>query len=79
MPLGKNHSAAWCCSATADGGDIPDPIARALEGLLDEVQTLRARVNALEGGADASLPAVDPRVRVENNSEDADKSPKGEC
>lgn len=30
-------------------GDIPDPIARALDGLLDEVQGLRARVNVLEG------------------------------
>jgi serine O-acetyltransferase len=29
-------------------GDIPDPIARALNGLLDEVSTLRARVNELE-------------------------------
>jgi serine O-acetyltransferase len=29
-------------------GDIPDPVARALEGLLDEVQTLRSRVNELE-------------------------------
>jgi serine O-acetyltransferase len=28
--------------------DIPDPIARALTGLLDEVATLRARVNELE-------------------------------
>lgn len=30
-------------------GDIPDPVARALEGLLGEVQSLRARINALEG------------------------------
>lgn len=29
-------------------GDVPDPLARAIEGLLDEVQTLRARVNRLE-------------------------------
>ncbi|MFQ6016621.1 MAG: serine O-acetyltransferase EpsC [Kiloniellaceae bacterium] len=29
-------------------GDIPDPVARAIDGLLDEVQTLRARVNRLE-------------------------------
>jgi serine O-acetyltransferase len=31
-------------------GDIPDPIARALDGLLGEVQSLRARVNELETG-----------------------------
>ena len=30
------------------GEDIPDPIARALNGLLDEVASLRARVNELE-------------------------------
>jgi serine O-acetyltransferase len=30
------------------GEDIPDPIARALSGLLDEVASLRARVNELE-------------------------------
>ncbi len=29
-------------------GDIPDPVARAIDGLLDEVQTLRARLNSLE-------------------------------
>ena len=29
-------------------GDIPDPVARALDGLLHEVQSLRARVNELE-------------------------------
>ena len=32
-------------------GNIPDPIARTLEGLLDEVQSLRARVNELESGS----------------------------
>ena len=30
------------------GDDIPDPVARALSGLLDEVASLRARVNELE-------------------------------
>ena len=34
--------------------DIPDPIARALTGLLDEVASLRARVNELE--AEKSMP-----------------------
>jgi serine O-acetyltransferase len=32
--------------------DIPDPIARALSGLLDEVASLRARVNELESEKD---------------------------
>jgi serine O-acetyltransferase len=34
-------------------GDVPDPVVRAIEGLLDEVQFLRARVNELEGQAGA--------------------------
>ncbi|MCZ4279455.1 serine O-acetyltransferase [Kiloniella laminariae] len=33
-------------------GDIPDPVARTLEGLLNEVQSLRQRLNALEGQED---------------------------
>ena len=32
--------------------DLPDPVARALKGLLDEVATLRARVNELETAYD---------------------------
>ncbi len=40
-------------------GDIPDPIARALNALLDEVQSLRARVVELERGAGAH-PEADP-------------------
>jgi serine O-acetyltransferase len=37
-------------------GDIPDPIARALSGLLDEVTSLRARLAELEkGGVQPSL------------------------
>jgi serine O-acetyltransferase len=35
-------------------GDIPDPIARALNTLLDEVSTLRARVGELERGSEAA-------------------------
>jgi serine O-acetyltransferase len=35
------------------GDDIPDPVARALNGLLDEVQALRARVAELEAQLEA--------------------------
>src|SRR3954466_135244 len=35
-------------------GEIPDPIARALNALLDEVTSLRARVGELERGREAS-------------------------
>src|SRR5207253_2369100 len=40
-------------------GDIPDPIARALNGLLDEVSTLRARLGELER---AGKPGVEETV-----------------
>ena len=32
-------------------GDLPDPVARAIDGLLEEVHALRARVDELEGRA----------------------------
>jgi serine O-acetyltransferase len=41
-------------------GDIPDPIARALNGLLDEVTGLRARVAELEQETAGQRPALDP-------------------
>ena len=40
-------------------GDIPDPIARALNGLLDEVTGLRARVSELEQDMTRQGPALD--------------------
>jgi serine O-acetyltransferase len=43
------------------GEDLPDPVARALSGLLDEVASLRARVNELEsdkGAPEAPAPAI---------------------
>src|SRR5438132_901729 len=40
-------------------GDIPDPIARALNGLLDEVTNLRARVTELEQERARQGPALD--------------------
>src|ERR1700719_4569451 len=41
-------------------GDIPDPIARALSGLLDEVTSLRARVTALAQESAGPGPGLDP-------------------
>lgn len=41
-------------------GDIPDPIARALSGLLDEVTSLTARVTELEQERAAQRPGLDP-------------------
>jgi serine O-acetyltransferase len=57
-------------------GDIPDPIARALSGLLDEVTGLRARVAALEsepaGGADGSAEAR-PLAAPSNGADDTER------
>src|SRR5580693_4210287 len=41
-------------------GDIPDPIARALNGLLDEVTSLRARITELEQERARHGPSLDP-------------------
>ncbi len=45
-------------------GDIPDPVARALDGLLSEVHALRARVRELEArGAGAATAAPESEAR----------------
>jgi len=41
-------------------GDIPDPVARALNGLLDEVTKLRARMAEFEQESERHRPARDP-------------------
>ena len=51
------------------GEDIPDPIARALSGLLDEVSSLRARVNELESEKTAGQSAGPRLVADEAESE----------
>jgi serine O-acetyltransferase len=57
-------------------GDIPDPVARALEGLLGEVQSLRARVNTLEAGGEGAVSEDEPH-EDEDGEEQAAKSPRG--
>jgi len=60
-------------------GDIPDPVARAIEGLLDEVQTLRARVNALETG-DGSGEDYEPLgTATDDKAASAPEVPSGKC
>jgi serine O-acetyltransferase len=49
--------------------DIPDPVARALSGLLDEVASLRARVNELESEKAAPNAPAPPIVADEAESE----------
>jgi serine O-acetyltransferase len=51
------------------GEDIPDPIARALSGLLDEVASLRARVNELEGEKTTAQPPGPRLIADEAESE----------
>lgn len=64
-------------------GDLPDPVARALDGLLNEVQILRARIHALEAHN-----GVDDENGIENVAQDSrgedDKAtvadaPTGKC
>lgn len=63
-------------------GELSDPVARAIDGLLDEVQTLRARVNSLEGqdrsGADDA--EDDPaRLGAKSGPQASSGSPQGKC
>src|SRR5690606_35519334 len=62
-------------------GNIPDPIARALDGLLDEVQSLRARVNELEAGRGGDGRAGDAALPLEGDAREAATAgrPEGKC
>ena len=64
-------------------GDLPDPVARAIDGLLDEVQTLRARVNSLEEqGRTGALDVEDGAVKIgakRGAERGAADSPQGKC
>ena len=61
-------------------GDIPDPVSRALEGLLDEVQTLRARVLTLEQDGHGSEDLKALGLDEESDGKIAAKSPtQGKC
>ncbi len=52
-------------------GDVPDPVARALDGLMDQVTLLMARVEELEG-RDAKIPGSGSAI-------DFDEEDKGEA
>jgi len=54
-------------------GDIPDPIARALNGLLDEVTSLRARLAELEKRETARAGAAGEAVEVQRGNGVDDK------
>jgi serine O-acetyltransferase len=60
-------------------GDLPDPVARAVDGLLQEVYGLRARVNELEGRLEeqGTLPAL--TEDEERQGDDSDRRPQSKC
>ena len=41
-------------------GDLPDPVARTVEGMMGEIQALRARIDDLERGREAASPQSPP-------------------
>ncbi len=57
-------------------GDFPDPIARALNGLLDEVTSLRARLAELEKSERAGTAAGDQAAELQrgNGADDAQRA-----
>ena len=46
-------------------GDIPDPVARALEGLMDQVTILKARVDELESQPPAQNESLESSTFVD--------------
>ncbi len=60
-------------------GNIPDPVARALDGLLDEVQSLRARVNALEGGGADTGNGREPAGAGDERDDETSETAEGKC
>lgn len=55
-------------------GDLPDPVARTLQGLLDEVHALRGRVNELERQRDEASAEI-AELKQANNGETAKPNP----
>ncbi|MFD2206167.1 serine O-acetyltransferase [Kiloniella antarctica] len=61
-------------------GDVPDPVGRTLEGLLNEVQTLRRRINALEGQDDFQSNLLTKKAEADKTDNAGDDiSPPGKC
>ena len=62
-------------------GDVNDPVSRAIDGLLDEVQRLRARVNQLEQASNANgeLQGLALEGSGEEDSTAQQENPTGKC
>ncbi len=56
-------------------GDVPDPVSRAIDGLLNEVQSLRARVNELEQGGEIEQIGIDGSADEQGSEE----TTRGKC
>ncbi|KLN59580.1 serine acetyltransferase [Kiloniella spongiae] len=56
-------------------GDLPDPVAKTLEGLLNEVQSLRSRLNALEGQDDYQKNLLTKSIENDKNDDVGEKTP----
>ncbi|HZK90263.1 MAG TPA: serine O-acetyltransferase [Stellaceae bacterium] len=72
-PTGEKHPAFEPYGVS--GEDIPDPIARALSGLLDEVASLRARVNELE--SEKAAPADEMASRIVADEAESERMRSG--
>ena len=62
-------------------GDVNDPVSRAIDGLLDEVQRLRARVNQLEQSepSNGELPSLNLEGANEDETDGQRDTPTGKC
>jgi len=60
-------------------GDLPDPVARAIEGLLDEVSNLRARVAELEARGEAGGDVDGLGVEQTAAEDGGAEAPQGKC
>ena len=60
-------------------GDLPDPVARALDGLLAEVQQLRVRVEQLEKPQEAEEPVADLGPKERRQHYTAGNGPGSRC
>ena len=60
-------------------GDLPDPAARAIEGLLDEVSKLKARVDELEAEAKGRVEVDGVGVEQSAAEDNGASAPQGKC
>jgi len=63
MPRDRSGAPDEFVAYGTPNGDLPDPVAKALEGMMSEIQTLRGRLDEItDGGAKTEPRGDDPRV-----------------